>query len=228
MYTFQTARTLAGQTGGEFFGNQLPSAADDMNRIDDSTRFQYLLGYYPAKATLDNRFRRIEVRVNRPGATVLFRHGYYARAEPAPFDRQRLMTLGRMMGAADFNQEIHDIRLEAKASMSPASHDAPLSVTVDMSLDPSRIAFTKANGRNTASVEVASFCLDGGDHPLGQVWQTMELTYSDDRLDAAKRDGISYKVTIPVRDQAKRVKIVVYDYDADLVGSAIVKVVQTR
>ena len=42
-------------------------------------RRQYWLGYYPTQDAPDNRYRKIRVRVDRPGAVVRAREGYRAR-----------------------------------------------------------------------------------------------------------------------------------------------------
>ena len=39
-------------------------------------REQYVLGYYPSRRRLDGSWRRVRVRVNRPGTRVRFRPGY--------------------------------------------------------------------------------------------------------------------------------------------------------
>jgi VWFA-related protein len=221
LWTFQTARTLANMTGGRFFGNQFPSASVDMDYVDRGTRFEYTLGYYPTRATLDGRYRQITVRVNRPGLTLLFRHGYYATPGIMPFDRRRVLTYSRVAATANYSEEVHDIKVQLKATERvPEAGE----VVADLIIDPSRLGFTKANGHNTASVEVAVFCADGSDNNIGHSWQTMELNFTDDRLQTYLRDGIHHTVTIPVTAQAKRVKAVVYDYAADLVGSVIAKV----
>jgi VWFA-related protein len=71
------ARTVTEHTGGHFTGTMRASKAIDA--IDRASRFQYLLGYYTSNTTLDGRYRRVLVQVNRPGLTVHYRHGYYAR-----------------------------------------------------------------------------------------------------------------------------------------------------
>jgi VWFA-related protein len=71
---------IAENTGGRAFTNR--------NEFDSAltTIFQengsyYLLGYQPPNPALDGRFRRIEVKVNRPGVTIRTRSGYYNAKE---------------------------------------------------------------------------------------------------------------------------------------------------
>lgn len=64
-----------------------------------TTRFQYTLGYYPANAMVDGRYRRIDVHVNRSGVTLMYRQGYYAQPQPPSFDRGDLRAYTRMVRA---------------------------------------------------------------------------------------------------------------------------------
>jgi VWFA-related protein len=68
-------RTLAEQTGGvaAVDTNDLATAFDRIVRAN--THF-YLLGYYPTDFRPDGKFRRLEVRVTRPGVSVVARNGY--------------------------------------------------------------------------------------------------------------------------------------------------------
>ena len=67
-------RVLAEQTGGLAFvnSNDLGGAFDRVVRDNSS---YYMLGYYPTNERRDNRFRRIEVRMNKPGLQVRARKG---------------------------------------------------------------------------------------------------------------------------------------------------------
>lgn len=77
-------KTLTANTGGTAFvqfGTQNLDAAFD--EILESLRTQYLIGYYPPERQEGReRFRRITVKVRRPGARVLSRNGYYLSATP--------------------------------------------------------------------------------------------------------------------------------------------------
>jgi hypothetical protein len=74
-------KAIADQTGGRAFinTNEFTSRIDQMFRETGSF---YLLGYRSQDQRADGRFRRLQVRVNRPGVTVRARSGYYAPPRP--------------------------------------------------------------------------------------------------------------------------------------------------
>ncbi len=76
----QDMASLANETGGTAF---VSSEATDMDeifgRIATELRAQYLLSYYSPNASLDGKFRRIEVSIpERPDLHIHARQGYYA------------------------------------------------------------------------------------------------------------------------------------------------------
>jgi len=71
-------RRLARQTGGRaFFTDEAKDLARFYGQIRDELANQYSLGYEPT-GSADGKWRRLEVRVRRPGATARTRAGYFA------------------------------------------------------------------------------------------------------------------------------------------------------
>ncbi len=82
--------SLAAETDGVLV-NDAPSHIDAaLDRIADQSQDYYLVGFTPSEAALAKRgeYRRVSVRVTRPGAVVSARTGYAAPAS-APLDRHR-------------------------------------------------------------------------------------------------------------------------------------------
>jgi hypothetical protein len=76
-------RTLSEETGGfaSVTSNDFGTA---FQRIVDANSSYYVLGYYAANVKRDGRYRKIAVRLSRPGLTVNARKGYMApRGKPA-------------------------------------------------------------------------------------------------------------------------------------------------
>jgi len=80
-----TMRNLATSTDG-FTVIDTNDFNTGVRRIVDDMSSYYLLGYYSTNARTDGRFRKIAVRVKRPGVSVRARNGYLAptAAEMAP------------------------------------------------------------------------------------------------------------------------------------------------
>jgi VWFA-related protein len=76
-------RMLADNTGGHAFINTNEFKTGVTQILRETGTF-YLLGYKPPNPKADGRFRRIQVRVNKPGLTVNTRRGYYAPEPPRP------------------------------------------------------------------------------------------------------------------------------------------------
>jgi hypothetical protein len=49
--------------------------------VDEELRSQYTIGYLSNNTVKDGSYRRIEVKVNAPGAQISARPGYYAADE---------------------------------------------------------------------------------------------------------------------------------------------------
>ena len=84
--------TLTAETGGEvFFPKQVLGVRDEdvdeqalnyldatFTRLTEQLRTQYVLGFYSTNEAHDGRFRKLTVRIKKPGYTARARSGYYA------------------------------------------------------------------------------------------------------------------------------------------------------
>jgi VWFA-related protein len=75
----ETLRNLASATDG--FMSESNDLGASLKRVADDLSDYYLLGYNSTNAKLDGRFRRITVRVKRPGVQVRARRGYLAATQ---------------------------------------------------------------------------------------------------------------------------------------------------
>jgi len=220
-FAVKTLSSIAQLTGGQ--SSAYEYASKGVARIDDATRFEYLLGYYPRNANWNGRYRRLLVRVNRPGVSVFFRHGYYALQELTPMDQRTVATVSRISAAGSYDREVHDLRIKATVSVAQGIAGATMAL-VDMTIDPTRVTLKEENGLRVGALNIAIFCADPKENLIGQLWQRMDLKLGADTYQRYLAGGIPFTARIPVRGTLQYVKVVVYDYAADLVGSVIVKV----
>jgi VWFA-related protein len=216
-FAVYTLRTMSDLTGGIA---SLYSYADEAaQQIDQGSRFQYLLGYSPATANWNGQYRKISVKVNRPGVTVSYRRGYYARQQLVPFDRQNFLTYSRTLAAALYPQDIRDIKVKLKASP-VRNDDGSWAVASEITIDISRLTLEMKDGERQLSLDIALFCSGYEGKGLGELWRKFKLSLNEEAYKKALKDGVSYSMRIPATNRAIHAKVVVYDYAGDLVGTA--------
>jgi VWFA-related protein len=217
-FAFATLRRVAELTGG--VSSIAEPGTTAMSRIDEVTRAGYLLGYYPSNSNWNGAYRKVAVRVSRPGVNVYYRHGYYSRKELEPFSRREFITADRIRAAASFRREIRDIRLRVDASLGKAQDAAGYEMSVAVNISAEKLAFTFVEGVHIGRISIAVFCFDEKGNAIGNSMQTADLKLKDENFQKILSAGIPYKVRFLVNPGVRRVRVVVYDFKADLIGSA--------
>jgi VWFA-related protein len=215
-------KQTAERTGGlsSMYGN----TGAVLGRIDDATRTHYLLAYYPSNGNWDGRVRNVTVKVNRPDATVLFRHSYSASPEIEAFDRRRVVADSRIEAAGHQSNEIRDIDVRTIPSFARSAAGRNGEVVVPVSIDASHLAWGRGeDGRHTAHLVVAVYCGNSA-KIVAQTRRQLNLALTDGTYERALREGFSREIHVPIAAKPQYVKVIVYDYDADRVGSTLAKV----
>lgn len=192
---------------------------DQLNKI---TGGEYLIGYYPKNTNFNGRYRRIDVRVNRPGLKVSFRRGYYARESLVPFDREAFITYSRIAAAGAYREDVKDLRFKATARENASSPEKP-EIQIDLHIDPASVPFQTAGEVHQGKLSITVFFGDSRGRYLGDIWETLEMNLKEDTYQKAIKDGIPFSFRVPMKAKDESLKVVLYNYQTDKVGSLMIK-----
>jgi Ca-activated chloride channel homolog len=78
-YGMRVMDRIARETGGMHIDAEAVDPHTYFKKIAEELRTSYELGYYPSNATKDDTFRKVVVRVKRPGVTIRSRTGYFSK-----------------------------------------------------------------------------------------------------------------------------------------------------
>jgi VWFA-related protein len=218
-------RVLSDETGG-FAVVNTNDIAGAFERLVEENSSYYVLGYYPANERRDGRFRRIEVRVNKPGLSVKARRGYVAprgRAQEA-----------KLAGPNDATPELR----EAMSSPVPVG-GLPLATTASVFKGPDNkgavvmsttivgrdLALVEKNGLFHNDLEVSWLASDAKGKTFPGERNTVNLTLKPDTVARLRASGFRvissmelppgrYQLRIAAREaNTRRAGLVFYDVE---------------
>ncbi|MDD5544148.1 MAG: VWA domain-containing protein [Acidobacteriia bacterium] len=200
---------LAVDTGGKFYHNNNDLAVQMRSAVDEAT-FTYILGYYPTNTQRDGKFRKLAVKVNRPGVRVTARKGYYAPKGEAAFEAEKNADIREALESA---QNFNDIPIALSLNV---THDnlPQAAVSVQTRIDVHKIHFQKREDRNRNTFTIVTIIYDASDHMLDGKETRIDFNLTDPNFKNVMQEGLvtqasfrlgpgSYKIRAVVRDAAE-------------------------
>ena len=209
----ETLTTLSVDTGGKAFldNNDFAPAFAQIQR--DSSAY-YVIGFHSSNQARDGRYRKLTVKVNRPGVKLEYRPGYYA---PADFKHS---------GKEDRERELEDeLASELPATDVALYLDAyyfrmdenRFYVPVSLIVPGSQIPFVKGGDRDKATLDVIGEVIDDAKRPIGHVRETVKLAV--DQQQQARQKNIQYSTSFNLPPGKYHLKFVVRENQNGHMGS---------
>jgi VWFA-related protein len=218
-----TMQDLAERTGGKAFYNTNGIDAAVRQSIDDGSTY-YTLAYYPENKNWNGKFRKIQIKVGRPGIKVRHRLGYYA-VNPEVFASQNAQQRVVAFNLALSPDSPAATALLFHAAVIPPTEKAPGKVLVNFGVDPHAIAFEQqADGLEHAMVQ----CAVQAYSPKGELRKaestTMTAALKPETYARMMREGFPCQQAIELKPGSYLLRLGVRDDRTGLVGSTSAKV----
>ena len=212
-----TLLTLAKESGGQFFktGNDVSGAVG--SSVADGSAY-YMLGYVPESRDWDGKFRKIQVKVNRPGCELRYRMGYFAK-DPMKWEKNKAkndpdLVSAMSMGSPALTMVVFDSRVI------PPPPGSQVKVPVEFLINPKTIAGEemKDGGRHFGlEFHVAAYSLEG--KLISHVDKGMDAPVKADRLQAYLQQGIPFRAELDLLAGQYRLRLAVRDTHTGFLGT---------
>jgi VWFA-related protein len=205
--------TLSTETGGKAFLDS-NDFAPAFAQVERDTSAYYAIGFRSTNPLRDGRYRKLTIKVDRPGVKLEYRPGYYA---PADFqhsgheDRERELEeqLASDLPATDMAVYLDAMyfRLDENRFFVPVSLIVP----------GSQIPFVKGGDKDKATLDIIGAVIDEAKRPIGHARETVKLNL-DPSLQARQKN-IQYTTSFNLPPGKYRLKFVVRENQTGRMGS---------
>jgi len=205
--------TLSSDTGGKAFFDS-NDFAPAFAQVQKDTSAWYAVGFHSSNLARDGKYRKLTIKINRPGVKLEYRPGYYA---PADFkhsgheDRERELEeqLASDLPATDMAVYLDAMyfRLDENRFYVPVSLIVP----------GSQIPFLKGGDKDKATLDVIGEVIDEVKRPIGNARETVKLNL-DPSLQARQRN-IEYTTSFDLPPGKYHLKFVVRENQTGRMGS---------
>ena len=211
--TQEVMATLSSDTGGKAFFDS-NDFAPAFAQVQRDTSAYYAIGFHSTNTARDGKYRKLTIKVDRPGVKLEYRPGYYA---PADF---------RHSGREDRERELE----EQLASDMPATDmavyldamyfrldDNRFYVPVSILVPGSQIPFVKGGDKDKATLDILGEVMDEAKRPIGNARETVKLNL--DPALQARQKNIEYTTSFNLPPGKYHLKFVVRENQTGRMGS---------
>ena len=205
--------TLSSDTGGKAFFDS-NDFAPAFAQVQRDTSAYYAIGFHSSNPARDGKYRKLTIKINRPGMKLEYRPGYYA---PADFkhsgheDRERELEeqLASDLPATDMAVYLDAMyfRLDENRFYVPVSLIVP----------GSQIPFVKGGDKDKATLDIIGEVIDEVKRPIGSARETVKLNL-DPSLQARQKN-IQYTTSFNLPPGKYHLKFVVRENQTGRMGS---------
>jgi hypothetical protein len=211
--TQEVMTTLSTDTGGKAFldSNDFAPAFAQVQR---DTSAYYAIGFQSSNPARDGRYRKLTIKINRPGIKLEYRPGYYA---PADFQHA-----GREDRERDLEEQLaSDLPATDMAVYLDALYfrlnENRFYVPVSLIVPGSQIPFVKGGDKDKATLDVIGEVLDEAKRPIGHARETVKLNL--DPALQARQKNIQYTTSFDLPPGKYHLKFVVRENQTGQMGS---------
>jgi VWFA-related protein len=221
--THTSMQEIAERTGGRAFYNRNEIGNAIVESMNDGGTY-YTLGYYPSNHNWNGKFRRIGVKIKRPGARLRHRSGYFA-LEPASFAHESQAEQARLFNQAMEISAPVSTQLLFQARVLPPSTPSGGQVVVNYLIAASGLSFTKGpDDLQHASVNCAVEVYSEKGDSLLKDGATLTAVLQPEVYEKVLRQGFpcQQKISLPVGSYVLRLGV--RDNTTGTIGTADTRV----
>ena len=188
--TQEVMATLSSDTGGKAFFDS-NDFAPAFAQVQRDTSAYYAIGFHSTNLARDGKYRKLTIKINRPGIKLEYRPGYYA---PADFQHS---------GKEDRERELE----EQLASDLPATDMAVyldamyfrldenrFYVPVSLIVPGSQIPFVKGGDKDKATLDIIGTVIDEVKRPIGRARETVKLNLDQSLQGAPEKHPVHHQL----------------------------------
>jgi VWFA-related protein len=209
-------QVLAEDTGGFHVANT-NDLRPGMEKVAAELRSWYEIAYRPPVPDADGRYRRIQVKVSRPGVVVRTRSGYFARPKDAPLVLPSQLPLLAALAAPTL---AHEVEHRAAALVCVDAQPQP-NVVLLVEVPASGLAFTsdEAAGRYRAGASLLALVRDEQGREVARLGQDSPLEGPLAELAAARERTLRVSHALRLFPGRYRLETVVQDEGTEKLGA---------
>jgi VWFA-related protein len=213
--TQEVMSTLSVDTGGKAFFDS-NDFAPAFAQVQKDTSAYYAIGFHSMNPARDGKFRKLTIKINRPGVKLEYRPGYYSPADFAHSgheDRERQLEdqMASDLPAVDIAiyLDAFYFRLNENRYFMPVSLIVP----------GSQIPFVKGGDRDKATLDILGEVIDEAKRPIGHVRETVKLAV--DQNAEVKRKNVQYTTSFNLPPGKYQIKFVIRENQTGQMGSFV-------